>query len=246
MRRVHLLLLSIVHFLIFSCTPRVAYKMADISVSERNDLKEITVSLSISEDLRRDESPDKNWIFSDDYKNKIECYNLEKGYIGVSVPVEIKKSIALHLNAKKIFREVYIDSIDVADFQVDIQLKSFAGRTSVSYKALENIESHARIGLLWGILAIVAPNELKSDLSYTIDYGTITILDRKRGICLPKFRYFSSGKIQIPAMIYCYQIYDHLNSILKTHNDTFIELITSRIGEYVKSSMDTDSDDVVE
>jgi hypothetical protein len=239
------LLVSIM-LLFSSCSPKITYKTADITVSERSELKKFTVSLSVSEDLRRKESPDKNWIFSDDYKNKIECYNLERDYIGVSVPVEIKKSIALHLYAKKNFREVYIDSIDAADFQVNIQLKSFAGRTSVSYKALGNIASHARIGLLWGILAIVAPNEFRSDLSYTIDYGTITILDRKRCISLPTFRYYSSGKIQIPAMIDCYQIYNHLNSILKTHNDTFVELIASTVGEYLKSSMDTDSEDVVE
>jgi hypothetical protein len=70
--------------------------------------------------------------------------------------------------------------------------------------------------------------------------------DNHKNVFLPAFHLVSNGKSQIPAITDCDQIYDHLNTILKMHNEQFAQLIVSKIQEYVSSGIKSEIDKIVE
>lgn len=80
--------------LISSCSPKITYMMSDIAASEKgNNLNNVSVSIVITEDNRRDESPYKQTIFSDRFK-KILKMLLNKNIKNISgsrcVGIEVK------------------------------------------------------------------------------------------------------------------------------------------------------------
>lgn len=230
-----LIILLTFGILLNSCSPGIEYRMKDIPVAAENDLKSLSISIQISEDLRNLESPYKEFIFSEDYKNNSTCYNLEKQYdVDVSVPGEIERTISEHINAKQYFKNVYINMPDSADFNITMKLKSFVGKTEVNGTAHAAKMTRQLVGgIIGGLIGGLIERNQKSKLSYSIEYEQVIIHDEFKNSDIPQFSYSSVGSVEIPGVADCSIIYPYINSILKEHNEKFSKLLSDKLLEYL-------------
>lgn len=218
--------------LICNSTPKISNTRPDTKASGKIDYHDISVSIVVTEDCCAGMSVYQRLIFSERFKRNFGCRYTDKVDSGTSTPLD--QYIVACLKELKCFKRVFANNADSSDILVSIHLKGSAFNTESS-KAVSPVNK-LNPGFSEIPVDEVEVNKLKTMLSYSINYGTIYIRDIKKEMNLPTVKFRSSGKFPITTGTDCDTIYDHLNAILKYHNDSFVELIVSKIDEYIKAA----------
>ncbi len=173
--KVWVLLAFIAIILLSGCAikQKIKYSIDDIQPQKNEILSKKKLNINLFEDIRN-QFPENKFLFEKSRETKINgeqvCINSEEHYATETIPMQISKMIAAHLNKRGAFGEVVAYGEGNADYRLTGKIKRFYAKQAFSMTKQVIEASFGLIGAL-ATAGIITPVEVEIIITDIKLYG---------------------------------------------------------------------------
>jgi hypothetical protein len=219
------------------CTPTrdITYSVKGIekvSLEDSVHARTHTLGLRIAlfEDVRQ-AAPENGILFLRERETEVNgmdyCINSEKHYKKGTVPAQVAKIMATHIDKRGTFKKVTSDSTALQDYVL-------TGKITRLYSAQE-VSTSAKVGSFFGLIGALATSGATTNGEVVIEFSDLAVRRASDGVQkrIPDVAESFSGELHADAECWC--VYDNLNDRLKLAVERLSVAVEQAVAELAMS-----------
>lgn len=202
----------------------IIYPTSDIKPSHERPLSHLSVTFMEFKDIRREVAG--NELQFKDYRqawvqDKVQCINSERHYKNPTVSKQLTLMLVEHLESKKTFKRIQMNSVDSCDYVITASVARFKG--------LQPVPALAKLGAPFGLIGAVAASVARSVAKTSFAITDIKVHDKNMVLVkdLGSFAMEYEEELFVDAECWC--IYANINDKLKEFNKEFVQFLETEL-----------------